>query len=75
MTMDTMGKPERATQKRVIDLFRHELGYGYLGNWSDRRGNSNLEKDLLEANLKKRGYTGAQISSALQKLRTEIGRR
>jgi len=28
--MSTVGQPERATQTRVIALFRDELGYRYL---------------------------------------------
>src|SRR5215475_451235 len=62
---------ERATQQRVIALFRDELGYRYLGNWADRNGNSNIEERLLTAYLTRSGYTPAQISSALYKLRTE----
>ena len=51
----TIGLPERATQNRVIALFRDELGYRTLGDWTDRPNNSNIEVDLLTANLKKRG--------------------
>jgi type I restriction enzyme R subunit len=69
--MSTVGQPERATQSRVIALFGDELGYSYLGDWSDRDGNSNIEESLLSAWLTKRGYTQAQISVALHKLRTE----
>ena len=56
---------------RVIALFRDELGYRYLGDWTDRNGNSNIEEKLLSAWLTKSGYTPAQISAALYKLRTE----
>ncbi|MCK5802094.1 MAG: HsdR family type I site-specific deoxyribonuclease [Lentisphaeria bacterium] len=66
-----VGQPERATQNRVIALFCDELGYRYLGDWSDRDGNSNIEASLLSAWLTKRGYTSAQISVALHRLRTE----
>jgi type I restriction enzyme R subunit len=66
-----VGQPERATQNRVIKLFRDELGYQYLGDWSDREGNSNIEETLLATYLKRRGYTDAQISAAQYKLRTE----
>ena len=69
--MSSVGQPERATQNRVIALFRDELGYRYLGDWTDRDGNSNIEQGLLSAWLTKRGYTPAQISVALHKLRTE----
>ena len=69
--MSTIGQPERATQNRVITLFRDELGYRYLGDWTDRDSNSNIEESLLSAWLTKRGYTPAQISVALHKLRSE----
>ena len=69
--MTHIGKPERATQQRVIGLFRDELGYRYLGDWSDRDGNSNIEEKLLTAYLAKSSYSTAQISSALYRLRTE----
>jgi type I restriction enzyme R subunit len=69
--MTPIGQPERITQNRVIALFRDELGYRYLGDWTDRDGNSNIDEGLLSAWLSKGGYTSAQISVALHKLRTE----
>ncbi|HML53117.1 MAG TPA: HsdR family type I site-specific deoxyribonuclease [Solidesulfovibrio magneticus] len=66
-----IGKSERATQDRVIALFRDELGYRYLGDFSDRQGNSNIELPLLEAFLTRSGYTPEQINAATQKLLTE----
>lgn len=70
--MSSIGKPERATQNRVIKLFRDELDYTYLGDWSDR-SNSNVEEGLLSANLARRGYSSAHINRALDRLRTEAG--
>jgi type I restriction enzyme R subunit len=69
--MTSIGQPERATQNRVIALFRDELGYRYLGDWTDRDGNSNIEEGLLTDYLTKSGYTTAQISRALYLLKTE----
>ncbi len=63
LSMSDVGQPERATQNRVIALFRDELGYRYLGDWTDRDGNSNIEEGLLTDYLTKRGYTPAQISA------------
>jgi len=45
--MTSVGQPERATQNRVIALFRDELRYRYLGDWTDRDGNTNIEEGLL----------------------------
>jgi type I restriction enzyme R subunit len=47
--MNTVGQPERATQNRVLALFRDELGYRCLGDWVDRSGNSNIEEAQLSA--------------------------
>jgi type I restriction enzyme R subunit len=69
--MSDVGKPERATQERVIRLFRDELGYRYLGDWTDREGNTNVESEILGPWLKKRGVAGPQITVALYKLYTE----
>ena len=69
--MTNVGQPERATQNRVIALFRDELDYRYLGDWTHREGNSNIEEGLLTEWLTWRGYSTAQINAALYKLRTE----
>ena len=37
-----VGQPERATQNRVIALFRDQPEYRYLGDWTARDGNSNI---------------------------------
>jgi len=69
--MNEIGKRERATQDRVISLFRDELGYRFLGDWSDRVGNSNIEESLLAAYLEKSGYGKDQVNRAIYLLRTE----
>ena len=71
--MSPIGQPERATQNRVIALFRDELGYRSLGDWTDRPGNSNIEESLLGAWLGKAGYAPEQISRAIYLLRIEAG--
>ena len=55
MSISSVGQPERHTQNRVIALFRDELGYGCLNDWSEREGNSNIEEGLLTDWLPKRG--------------------
>src|SRR4051794_20624845 len=68
--MSGIGKSERVTQNRVIALFRDELKYRYLGDWSDR-DNSNIDEKLLAAHLAGCGYTTEQINRAIYLLRTE----
>lgn len=68
--MSGIGKSERATQNRVIALFRDALGYRYLGNWSDRT-NSNIEPNLLLPWFAARGHSQAQINRALDLLTRE----
>ena len=72
--MSNIGKPERATQNRVIDLFRDELHYQYLGDKSEQ-SNSNIEDGLLTKYLKSAEYSDAQISSAIYLLKTEANNR
>src|SRR5258708_1297648 len=69
--MSAIGHSERATQKRVLALFRDELKYRYLGDWTDRAGNSNIEERLLSAWLTITGYTPAQVSRPIYLLFTE----
>jgi len=63
--MSTVGDRERATQNRVVKLFQSDLCYAYLGNWKDRVDNSNIEVDLLRANLRRRGYGDVVINKAI----------
>ncbi|MEI6846622.1 MAG: HsdR family type I site-specific deoxyribonuclease [Chlorobiaceae bacterium] len=69
--MSTIGQPEHETQNRIITLFQNGLNYRYLGNWTDRDGNSNIEEELLAGYLKRRGYRSEQISRALHALHSE----
>jgi hypothetical protein len=34
--MSSVGQREKRTQQRVVTLFREQLGYDYLGDWTDR---------------------------------------
>ncbi|MCK6404289.1 MAG: HsdR family type I site-specific deoxyribonuclease [Sphaerotilus natans subsp. sulfidivorans] len=70
-TNASISKPERATQDRVIRLFTQQLGYRFLGDWSQRPGNHCIEEELLAAHLRRRGYSPAHISAALHRLRSE----
>lgn len=68
-----LGERERLTQDRVIALFQESIGWRYLGDWSER-AKSNIEDVLLATNLKARGYSEAQVSAAVERIRQEGSR-
>lgn len=71
--MNGIGTPERETQGRVLRLFRDELKYRYLGDWTDRPGNSNVEEEILLAYLVTAGYSKEQAQRAVYLLKNEAG--
>lgn len=68
----SIGQREKATQKRVIKLFAQELGYTYLGDFTDR-SNSNIETELLTKFLTRKDYSPVIISRALKELQDAAG--
>ena len=71
--MSNVGKIERETQKRVVNLFQSELGYDYLGDWNDRVGTRNIDDALARQFLKKHGYDDALITKALHQFNKVAG--
>jgi type I restriction enzyme R subunit len=69
-----LGQIEEKTQQRVVRLFRNTLGYDYLGDWTDRAGNRNIEAEWLRKFLRdKQGYDEALITRALHLLNKAAG--
>ena len=66
--MSAIGEREVLTQQRVVEFFRDTLGYAYLGDWTQRVGNANVEKDLLTDWLRRRGHGNKLIDKALREL-------
>jgi len=66
--MSTVGQRERATQERVIRLFQDHLNYSYLGNWTERDNNRNIEQGLLAQWLQRQGVSEVLINKVLHKL-------
>ncbi|CAN7329136.1 type I restriction endonuclease subunit R [Arthrobacter sp. LjRoot14] len=67
--MSTVGQKERETQRRVVELFRHKLGYIYGGNLKDQ-DNRCVDEAKLRAYLLGRGYDEALVSRAVHELMT-----
>ena len=63
-----IGKPERASQDRVIKLFQTELGYTYLGDWEEEVRTQAIEEDILKEYLLGKGYSAIQAQKAIDKL-------
>lgn len=63
----SVGQIERKTQDRIIQFFHKELKYEYLGNWEERKDNSNIEKELLSKYLKGK-YNQNLILKAINQL-------
>lgn len=61
----SIGQREKVTQDRVIKLFVNELGYTYLGNFTERK-NSNIEIELLEKFLVRKKYSRTLINRAIK---------
>ena len=72
--MTDVGQIEKATQARVVKLFREQLGYAYLGDWTDREDNRNIEEALLRTFLRDRqGHDEALVTRALYLLDKAAG--
>ena len=71
--MTPVGQIEKKTQNRIVGLFRDTLGYDYLGNWTDRENNRNVEPDLLRPFLQRHGHDDTLISRALHQLDKTAG--
>lgn len=69
--LSNVGQIERKAQERIVKLFSDNLHYDYLGNWEYREGNSNVEGELLKANLKARGYDDNLINRAIDRLKSD----
>ncbi|MDF3819005.1 HsdR family type I site-specific deoxyribonuclease [Leptospira sp. 96542] len=59
-----IGDIERATQKRVIELFKKDLDYDYLGDWRDQP-NKNIVPNLLANFLAKQGVSDSKIARTI----------
>lgn len=68
--MSKVGQKERATQKRIVKLFKEQLQYEYLGYWEERDNNSNIEEAELRKFLQNK-YSDELITKAIFALKKE----
>lgn len=67
--MNSIGKKERSTQNRIIQLFQNELGYNYLGNWYEEVRTLPVEEEQLYYFLTtKQHYSDIQARKAIEEL-------
>ncbi len=66
--MSYIGQKERATQNRVVKLFRDQLGYKYLGDWQDEERDGSVEYNLLSDWLISRGVSEILIKRVFREL-------
>jgi type I restriction enzyme R subunit len=66
--MHNVGKSEKATQDRVVQLFQKELGYTYLGNWEEELRTQPIEEQrLLDFLIKQKSYSETLAKKAVDK--------
>ena len=70
--MGKVGQIERITQNRIVQLFKNQLQYEYLGNWEERDNNSNIEEAELRKYLQSK-YSEKLITKAIFALKKEAG--
>lgn len=67
--MNHIGKSERDSQNRIIQLFQNQLHYTYLGDWEKQERNQPIEEQLLFNYLIKNGkYSRTLAQKAVDKL-------
>jgi len=74
MSLTDIGKSERITQNRIIQLFQKELHYDYLGNWEEEMRTQPIEEGLLFRFLtQSQGYSDTLARKAVDKLVNAAG--
>jgi type I restriction enzyme R subunit len=66
--MNNIGKSERTSQNRVLELFQKELGYNYLGDWQEEIRTIPVEETILKKHLLSKGYSETLSQKAVDEL-------
>ena len=70
--MNAVGQPEFATQGNVVEFLQDALGYEYLGDWKNRSGNRNIEREYLTDWLAGQGHGASIIGNVLFELEKSV---
>jgi type I restriction enzyme R subunit len=74
MPENNIGKPERATQNRIVQLFQADLNYEYLGDWEEEMRTQPIEENLLYKFLTAtQGYSDVLSRKAIGELTKTAG--
>lgn len=71
--MNVIGKPERSTQNRIIQLFQNDLGYTYLGDWQEEVRTQPIEETLVVQYLLQQGNSAEIAKKAVDELAKVAG--
>lgn len=66
--MNYIGKPERTTQNRIIQLFQNDLGYTYLGDWQEELRTQPIEETLVTQYLLQQGNSAEIAKKTVDEL-------
>ncbi len=70
--MSAVGQREKQAQQRVVEFCKDTLGYSYLGDWTSRPDNSNVEREILADWLSRQGHNDRIIDKVLHELEKAV---
>ena len=70
--MSVVGELEVLAQQRVVEFFQDALGYAYLGDWTSRPDNSNVERKIVANWLRRQGHNDKIIDKVLHELEKAV---
>lgn len=66
--MNKIGKSERVSQNRIVQLFQDKLKYQYLGDWQDETRIQPIEEPILKKYLLAKGYSEVLAQKAVDEV-------
>jgi type I restriction enzyme R subunit len=66
--MNNIGKSERISQNRIVQLFQDKLKYQYLGDWQEETRIQPIEESILKKHLLAKGYSEVLAQKAVDEV-------